>query len=213
MKTRHALTALGAMALAALAWAAPPLFAQPPGPGGGPGFGPGPDHPFAWDEFAERHDVNGDGQVTEEELIQTMDVFDRLDANGDGVITEADFEAHRSAMVFTFLAHRADANDDGDLTAAELDAWFAERDSNGDGQLNDEDFADNRRPRARGPHPGLAEALDADGDGVVTRADFTALAARFDENGDGVVQAGELPDLPHPRHDRMHLRGPRGPRG
>jgi Ca2+-binding EF-hand superfamily protein len=213
MKTRHTLTALGVPALAVLAWAAAPLFAQPPGMGPGPGDG----HPFSWDQFAERHDVNGDGQVTQEELEQTTDPFGRLDANGDGVITEADFQAHRSAMVFTFLAHRADANDDGDLTAAELDTWFAERDDNGDGRLDAEDFAGDR-PRARGPHPFLAEALDADGDGLVTRADFTALAARFDENGDGVVEADELPDLGPMHHGRYRDGGPgrrphRGPRG
>lgn len=205
MKTRHALTALGALSLAVLAWSAAPLFAQP-----GMGPGPGDRHPFSWDDFAERHDVNGDGQVTEEELIQTMDAFDRLDANGDGVVTEADFQAHHAAMVFAFIAHRADADDDGDLTAAELDAWFTERDGNRDGRLDAEDFAA-EHPRARGPHPGMIEALDADGDGAVTRADFTALAARFDENGDGVVQADELPQMGRGmHHGRRHGRGPRG---
>lgn len=197
MKTRHTLTALSVLALAALAWATAPVLAQP-GRGGGPP---------AWDEFAERHDVNGDGQVTEQELFQTFAPFDRLDADGDGVVTEADFDAHRGRMAFTFMARRADRDRDGEVTAAEWDAWFAARDSNGDGVLDAEDFAD-RRPGMRRPKGDFGQALDADGDGEVTRADLTALAARYDANGDGVLQADELPET-GPRHGgRFHHRRP-----
>lgn len=196
MKTRHALTALGVLVVAALAWAAAPLFAQPPH--GAP--------PLGWDEFAERHDVDGDGRVSAEELFQTFDMFDRLDVNGDGYVTEDDFEARRGAFAFTSLAHRADADDDGIVTAVEWDAWFNARDTNGDGVLDADDFA--TRPGVRRPHPGFAEALDADGDGEVTRADLTALAAKFDADGDGVLELDELPDVGPPHGGRFHGRGP-----
>lgn len=194
MKTRTTLTALAVAALAGLVWAAAPLFAGHLS--GGP--------PHSWEEFTERHDADGDGRVSAEELFG--DHFDRLDADGDGFVTAADFEAHRSAMAFTFVAHRADADRDGDLTAAELDAWFAERDTNGDGRLDASDF---ERRGAGGPRPhfGFAEALDADGDGAVTRADLEALAARFDADGDGVVAADELPEMGPGHHGRFHHRG------
>lgn len=200
MKTHQILTALGVVALAGLAWAAAPLFADHPA--GGP--------PPSWEEFAERHDADGDGRVSVEELVRTSDHFDRLDADGDGFVSAADFEAHRSIMAFTFVAHRADADQDGDVTAAELDAWFAERDTNDDGRLDASDF-ERRGEGGPRPHFGFAEALDADGDGTVTRSDFEALAARFDADADGVVEADELPEMGPGPHGRFHHRGFGGP--
>jgi Ca2+-binding EF-hand superfamily protein len=198
MKTRHTLTALGVVALAGLVWAAAPLLAEHP-------FG-GP--PPSWEELTERHDADGDGRVSAEELFG--DHFDRLDADGDGFVTAADFEAHRSTMAFTFVAHRADADQDGDVTAAELDAWFAERDTNGDDRLDASDF-EKRGAGGPRPHFGNAFALDADGDDAVTRSDLEALAARFDADGDGVVAADELPEMGPGHHGRFHHRGPGGP--
>lgn len=197
MKTRHTLTALSVLALGGVAWATAPVLAQP-GRGGGPPV---------WDEFAERHDVNGDGRVSAEELFQTSDFFARLDADDDGFVTEADFDLRRSAMVFTFLAHRADRNRDGEVTVAEWDAWFAVRDSNGDGVLDAEDFGD-RRAGTRRPKGDFGQALDADDDGDVTRADLTALVARYDADGDGVLQADELPEMGHRYGGRFHHRRP-----
>lgn len=200
MKTRHTLAALAVLALGALVWAAAPLLADHP-------FG-GP--PPSWEEFAERHDADGDGRVSAEELVRTSDHFTRLDPDGDGYVTEADFEAHRGEMAFTFVAHRADADRDGDVTAAELDAWFAERDRNGDGRLEASDFEE-RGPGGPGPHFGIAAVLDADGDGAVTRADLEALAAHFDADGDGAVEADELPEMGPGPHGRFHHHGFGGP--
>lgn len=185
--------------------------------------------PRGWEGFAERHDVNGDGQVTREELVQTLDLFDHLDTDGDGALSEADFDARHTAMAFGFAARRADENNDDQVTAAEWDAWFAEHDTNGDGTLSADDRPERgERIRTRegaregrrgrfghhGPHGArLTEALDADGDGAVTRADFAALSARFDENGDGVLTEDEVPALGRSgRHGHRghHRRGFRG---
>ena len=212
MKTHRILSILAGLTVAATL----PLLAQSSEDAGlrGPG-------PRGWDDFAERHDVNGDGQVTREELVQTMDMFDHLDTDGDGILSDADFDARHTAMAFGFTARRADENGDDQVTAAEWDAWFAERDANGDGVLTADDrpeWGERRGTREgrrggfghhghHGAHVGrLAEALDADGDGDVTRADFAALAARFDANGDGVLTEDELPALGHDWH-----RGHRGP--
>lgn len=209
MKKRHILP-ISILSLLVLA-GAPALLAVP-------GPGDGERGPRGWESFAERHDVNGDGQVTREELFQTFDMFDRLDENGDGVVAEADFEAHRTAMAFGFAARRADDDRDRAVTAAEWDAWFAERDANGDGRLTVDDRPERaeRGRHSRGPRPDgsrLTEALDADGDGAVTRADFAALAARYDANGDGVLSGEELPQLerrgPHGHHGRRGFHGRR----
>jgi len=43
--------------------------------------------------FIERHDADGDGQVTRQEFRGADAAFRRLDANNDGVVTTGDFEA------------------------------------------------------------------------------------------------------------------------
>jgi hypothetical protein len=62
----------------------------------------------------------------------------------------------------------------------------------------------------RGPMGPFARA-DANGDGVVTRAEWVAAAnARFDRldtNKDGKLVIGEIPPAPPPGHGRHH--GPR----
>jgi Ca2+-binding EF-hand superfamily protein len=209
MKTHRILSILAALTLAALVVTLP-LLAQDGEDEGKRGHGP-----RGWEGFAEQHDVNGDGQVTREELVQTLDLFDHLDSDGDGALSEADFDARHTAMAFGFTARRADDNGDDQVTAAEWDAWFAERDANGDGVLSADDRPERgERARSRdgaregrrghrghhGPHGGfhgekLAEARDADGDGDVTRADFAALSARFDANGDGMLTEDEVPAL------------------
>lgn len=199
MKTHRILSILILVALAG----APPLLAAR-------GEKPGEHGPRGWERFSERHDVNGDGQVTRDELARTLDLFDRMDHDGDGVLSENDFTARRTEMVFAFTAHQADADRDGELTAAEWDAWFEARDTDGDGTLSEADRAErskrgDRARRAHRPHAELAAALDADGDGAVTRGDIAALAGRYDANGDGTLTADELPEVRH--------RGPRGHRG
>lgn len=209
MKTRQTFVPLGVVCLAGLAWAAGPLFASH----GGPRHGLGPAH--SWESFAERHDVDGDGRVTEQELYQTLDHFEHLDDDGDGFVTEADFQARLQAHAFGMVARRADAGGDGDgaVTPTELDAWFSARDTNDDGRIDAGDFDAGRRGD-RSRHGGLARALDADGDGGVTAADLQALAARYDADGDGMVSAGELPEAPFRHKGRGHRHGPgRGPAG
>jgi hypothetical protein len=208
MKTHRILPIFAGLTLVALV-ATLPLLAAPGDEQGKRGPGP-----HGWEGFAERHDVNGDGQVTREELLQTMDMFDHLDSDGDGALSEADFDARHTAMAFGFTARRADENGDDQVTAGEWDAWFAERDTDGDGVLSEDDRPERgERAQARegarehrrgrfghhghhGAHAGrLADALDADGDGDVTRADLATLAARFDANGDGVLTGDEVPAL------------------
>lgn len=202
-RLRISLVALGLIAAGAAFAAAQP--AQPA------------ERPHTWDGFAERHDVDGDGSVTREELMSTLGIFERLDADGDGVITDGDFAAHRDGMALAMLARRADDDEDGDLTRAELDDWFADRDRNDDGVLDREDFAaagPGAMRRGPGRHPRHATfhgAFDADGDGSVEKADLTALFDRYDADGDGTLSAEERPEVEF--GGMRHHRGHRGGRG
>lgn len=195
-------------------------------------------HGHSWEGFAERHDANGDGAVTREEL--ELRHFERLDADGDGLLTEEDFAARHAQMAVALLARRADDDRDGAVTAAEWDAWFAAHDANSDGRLDETDReAMRERHRAlraergeAGPRDGerrhrmhrralrhhgaghhALSLLDTDGDGAVVRSELDAFVAGFDADGDGVLAGDELPALRHRGHGPFGHRGPRGPRG
>jgi len=61
---------------------------------------------------------------------------------------------------------------------AAVNNTFDKIDNNGDGQLDASDF-DHHDPDERAQWAGLAAAADANGDGVVTRAEFIEGAVRY----------------------------------
>jgi len=63
-------------------------------------------------------------------------------------------------------------------TMAVVNNTFDKIDNNGDGQLDANDF-DHQDPDERAQWAGLAAAADANGDGVVTRAEFIEGAVRY----------------------------------
>ncbi len=216
MTTRQtiALAAGGVLLLAGLA--AVPVLA---GHGHGKeGHGHDGSHGHSWEGFAERHDTDGDGAVSRAEWDamvaerhpegapdRAAEHFQKLDQDGDGAITEADLTALRSAHLAAFLSHVADGDDDGDLTAAELDAWFAARDTTGDGRLDLADFeGEEEKGRMHRHHHRVGEALDADGDGGVEPSELREVIARFDADRDGTLSEAERPEVAmrHMRHGR-----------
>lgn len=100
---------------------------------------------------AKGQDVNGDGVVSKDELLQSREKnldrrFDKLDTNHDGVLTQDELAGKRG------IAKKADANGDGVITREEArahmrqnaDKYMAKRDTNHDGKLE----ADERPKRA-----------------------------------------------------------------
>src|SRR5688500_13585967 len=145
----------------------------------------GHDGPRGWDHFAEKHDTNGDGAVTREELAAGNERFARLDENADGRVTEDEFRAALAGRVLGHLATRADEDRNGELTQAEWSAFLAELAEDGDGSL---EMRHRRRGPAGGGDEGEAKRAfpgDTDGDGAFETAEAQALFIRFDENRDG----------------------------
>jgi len=104
----------------------------------------------------ETFDTNGDGGVTQEEIITMRRTrLSEFDANNDGSLDLSEYQAlwldaMRERMVDQFQAH--DDDGDGLVTVEEFNERFANlvkrRDSNGDGVLNADDT---KRPSREGP--------------------------------------------------------------
>jgi len=97
-------------------------------------------------------------------------------------------------------APKADLNQDGQITRAEFqaeaNAKFAAADTDFDGQLTKDEMKSLRvKRKAEREDKRFAKMDDANGDGVVSRAEYDAsteaLFTRMDANGDGVLTKGE----------------------
>lgn len=104
----------------------------------------------------EAVDLNGDGQVTREEVDQfRTDQFAELDANGDGTVSQDEFVANAQARAAERAAERfaaLDADGDGTLNADVLAAgprgdMFARMDQNGDGVITEDELPQRRGGR------------------------------------------------------------------
>lgn len=127
---------------------------------------------------------------------RTAQMFQRLDANGDGTLNDADREAARAKR---FDAMDSDGN--GSLSRAEYDAAFQNRMDKRE-QRAETRAQDGKRMghHHSGRHHGMRgmgmmKRADANNDGAITQAEFTAGAlARFDRmdaDRNGTVTAAE----------------------
>lgn len=109
-----------------------------------------------------------------------VEALARLDANGDKVIEQSEVpESGRAA--FDRLLKRGDSNKDGKLDREELGAMLSRV----------RELGDAARPRLK--------AMDKDGDGKISKAEFTGQEAMFDRldaNKDGVIGEDEFPKPP-----------------
>jgi len=139
--------------------AAMQLFQSPPDNRGGPSF----------EEVVSRHDADGDGKLSIDEVSISEEAFAKADANGDGVIDQTEFDDGGNKIIgddlrsqdefppmgppperasepsFGEVVSRHDADGDGTLSIDELgctEEAFAEADANGDGVIDQTEFDD-----------------------------------------------------------------------
>jgi len=183
-----------------------------------------------WDAFVERLAPSTDAAIASDALSAALlaPVWDRdgdgrfeagdleaarsaLDTNGDGTLANADVDrslATNDALLLLVLVRAGDADDDERLAASELATLSAQADA---GELADwiavakHDPADQTGLMSAGVLLlGIAPALDADGNGSVSSADFAQLFTRLDADRNGTLEMSEWRARPsgNPNRDR-----------
>ena len=122
--------------------------------------------------------------------------MEQWDANADGAVTPAEAQAKRGEVFYMF-----DQNEDKALDSAEwalvAEHMAAEMDAKAEGGQGQ----GKGHGQGKGPGAVMHQAMtpgfnDADGDGVVTEAEFLAatdrLFAGLDRNGDGQASAADF---------------------
>jgi len=113
--------------------------------------------------------------------------IENWDLDGDGAVTAAEIETKRDELFTMFDSDENEMLDDAEWTLFE--------------QTRKEDMAMNLKGEPRGALLGLSQGFshdlnDADGDGAVSRAEFTDRApdafTRIDIDGDGVVTSADF---------------------
>ena len=139
------------------------------GPMGGPGRPDGrPGRPVA-EMVIERFDVNGDGQITKEEVTTvTAEKVKTFDANADGSLSLEEYKAlwtdamnERIVRSFQFHDPDGDAKVTLDEYSDNFDKMFARFDRNGDGTIAADEFGPPRGGDRPGGGPAWVPAVRA----------------------------------------------------
>ena len=141
----------------------------------------------------------GDGVTTRAEAqAKAQERFSRMDANKDGKLDQADREARRAAMF-----DRIDADKNGQISRAEFDAMHHRGPRGAEGGPQADRGTDGKH--GHGKHRGgwrghrggmmMGAMADANKDGAVSQAEFTAAAMqrfdRMDADKNGTVTREE----------------------
>jgi len=130
-------------------------------------------------------DTDGDGDLSDDELKA---FFRKVDVNGDGSITYEELHAYLSKAGLQ-VEHEV------------VKDLFEEIDKDGSGEIDPEEFCHLFKHEVRSRYALLKEKIaniiDADGDGNLSREELHEFFAKVDVNGDGSVTFDELCNYLH----------------
>ncbi len=125
--------------------------------------------------FMDSWDLDKNGEVTVEEIAERRaDIFYTFDEEDDGYLSAQDYEMFDEARANDAAAQKAQGGGYGDTGAVKNPLRGAagmsleNNDNDGDGRVSLEEFVSNA--------PAWFEAMDRNGDGVITLADFGPVA-------------------------------------
>lgn len=136
-------------------------------------------------------DTDGNGAVSKSKSLAASDkMFARMDVNSDGKVDAAD----REAKLKQHFA-KIDTDNNGAISQTEFLAMHANRGDRAGAPDGKGERMGHRGGKGRGGHGMGMKMADANGDKVITQAEFrTAAEARFakaDANNDGSISADE----------------------
>ena len=125
--------------------------------------GPGGHHGMRGSgDFFEKFDLNGDGEITREEVENAREArFTETDLDGDGLISADEMQAKMAARI-----------------EQHQQAMFERRDANKDGSLSMEEMQEGRGGEHRGR---FFDRADANDDGKVTREEAEEMREKMEE--------------------------------
>ena len=123
-------------------------------------------------------DTDHDGTLSASEIANASKALVQLDKNGDGIISADEMRPDPSAMPGGFAG--TGPGPGGPLNGQMMGKMFESRDKNGDGKLTGDEIPERMRDKLK--------MIDKDGDGSISKSEFTSAAARLEEAG------GKRPD-------------------
>lgn len=138
-------------------------------------------------------------------LVATSDMLQAQEQTPDAKVMRVDsrdgdhgkrgHRGHRGGEMMRSLFDAVDANGDRSVTAEEIAAYqatqIANADLSGDGALSIEEFDTIFREFTRSRMVDAFQALDSDGDGLITETEIdtrvSRMVERMDRDGDGVL--------------------------
>jgi Ca2+-binding EF-hand superfamily protein len=172
-------------------------------------------HESVWAYLEARYDGDRDGAVSRREYGRGKAAFERLDRDGDGKVTAADFEEpaemDRYIARMSLMKYFQDDGDPMELRIGELGAAHGRHDGDGDGEIDEAEFACaaaamEQDPSAGPPMPpgmkpygSILAAVDRDRSGTLSKPELEAFHRAV---GDWKMEgSGDRKEAPPPPPD------------